>query len=53
MIEAPMTAIGLGRDKSLTLKFAPGFLHLITCRQVKSPWQATDGIQPDTIATRG
>ena len=53
MIETPMTTVGLGRDEPLTLKFAPGLLHLIACRQVKSPWQATDGVQPNAIATRG
>ena len=53
MIETPMTTVGLGRNKTLTLKFAPGLLHLIACRQVKSPWQATDGVQPNAIATRG
>jgi hypothetical protein len=43
MLESPVTAAGLGCSEALALKLAPDFLHVTTCRQVHSPWQAADG----------
>jgi len=53
MLKPPVTAIGFADAETAASKLPPGFFHCAACRQILSPWQAADGEQPFSAATRG